>query len=351
MAISWPTDLRKLMKRISLPAEETFEGLDLLGDYVKEVGDTRETALKAYLRLLGQSGEVFVVNGGLDTNLGTMASPLLSIKKALSLCEANRNDHILVGSNYWQPATEDWPIVVNKNQVHIIGLALPNLPCPAVHPADDNAAFVMGSTGQYGSIQRLTIGGGESYGGILLAGSVALPPEAGQIDGLLIKECTFGHQWFGTPLNGIQQPADSSRGGYGIRVEKCTFLGDLANCTGAITGNAIDLLGNPVNPGVAYYDFEIVNCEFMGCQVGFNAYRAHNGRILNNKFICEDSSDGDAIRLLSACRGNMVDGNVAMAGGEAVPSKQPYCDVAATDKNHWGVNWTGNAVDLPKQSL
>ncbi|KKK48317.1 hypothetical protein LCGC14_3146350, partial [marine sediment metagenome] len=70
----------------------------------------------------------------------------------------------------------------------------------------------------------------------------------------------------------------------------------------------------------------------------------------DNKIVIADSGDGEAIALLAACLGCMVDGNVAMNGGDAAPGQQPYRDVAATNKNHWGVNWTGNAVDLPKQS-
>ena len=42
--MAWPEDLTKLLKRISLPAEEVFKGLRVLGDYNKENIDALKTA-------------------------------------------------------------------------------------------------------------------------------------------------------------------------------------------------------------------------------------------------------------------------------------------------------------------
>ncbi len=286
------------------------------------------------------AGNVFFVDGvnGSNANLGdTPTSAYLTITYALAQCTADRNDTIYV-LDYWQPAGESWPITISKNMVHIIGLAQPNLPYPAIHPATDVACFQLTSSGQYGSIQNLTLGGGSAHGGIDWQNS-------GQVDGYLLKNLTFGQQWFGTPLAGIYQAAGSTRGGYGNVIKNCRFLGDLANCTGAITGNGIHMAGN-----VSSYDLEVKDCWFMGVAVGISLTRCHNSRLLNNRFICADSGDGEAIALLSLCRGNMVDGNVAMNGGDAAMGQQPYVDVAATNLNHWGVNWTTNVVDLPKQT-
>jgi len=293
-------------------------------------------------------GDVFFVDGTTGANKdGVVASntndgfdprsPWLTLTYALSQCTADNNDTIFV-LDYWRPTGETWPISITKNRVHIIGLAQPNLPYPAIHPATDVAAFQLNSSGQYGSIQNLTIGGGNSHGGIDWQNS-------GQVDGYLIKNCTFGHQWFGTPLSGIYQISTASRGGYGNIIDSCRFLSDQSNCSGAITGNGIDMAG-----AVTSYDLEVTNCWFMGCAVGINLADGDNCRFLNNKFICPDAADGEAITLASPCRGNMVDGNVAMNGGDAAMTKQPYVDIAATNKNHWGVNWTSNAVDLPKQT-
>ena len=346
--MAWPQDLTTLLKRISTPAEEVFKGLRVLGDYTKEridaKVDTHETALKAYLRLLGQCGEVFVVNGvdgvGSNSNAGTAAAPFLTIKYALSQCVANRNDHILV-QDYWQPTGEAWPILVNKNQVHIVGLAQRGLPYPAIHPTGDTAAFQLGSSGQYGSIEKLTIGGGTVGGGIDFCGD-----SAGQVDGFLIKKCTFGHAWFGTPVSGILQKVDATRGGYGNRIEKCLFLGNGANMAkGAISGNGIDFLCAG-SAATMMYGTEIVDNIFMGLNVGINLARASDSLITGNKFTVDDASDGEAITLSALCLGGLISGNEAMEGAVGM-TKNPYKDLGT---NHWGLNYKAGVITMPATS-
>jgi len=117
---------------------------------------------------------------------------------------------------------------------------------------------------------------------------------------------------------------------------------------GKITANAIEQLTN--TDATAFRDLEILDCIFKGVYIGINLTRGFDAVILRNKFICADAVDGEAVSLLASCLGCMVDGNVAMNGGDAAMTQQPYRDVAATNKNHWGVNWTTNAVDLPKQT-
>jgi len=348
--MAWPTDLTTLLKRISTPAEEVRDMLVVLGDYNKTNLDAQdvlraaqEVAIKLYLRSLNIQGDVFWVDGvaGSNANDGlSFAAPKLTFKAALALCTSNKNDHIFV-LDYWQPAGEDWPIVVDKNMVHIIGIGGQTHPYPSIHPAIDKAAFQLTSSGQYGELANFTIGGGNSHGGIEMGNE-------GQVDGFHIRDCIFGHQWFGTPLNGILDPASGTRGGYGCRIERCTFMGDLANCKGKITGNAIDLLPN--TDAMAWRDLRIVDCLFKGTAIGINLMRAFDAEILNNKFVCADAAHGEAITLQSACRGCMVDGNVAMNGGDAVMTNEPYRDLATGANNHWGVNWTTNAVDLPRQT-
>lgn len=288
-------------------------------------------------------GDVFYLNtaakGGSDSNKGDEPDePWLTFTQAISQCQDDHDDYIFV-MDYWRATGETWPISVDKNGIHIIGVARPGpLPYPAIHPATDVAAFQLTSSGQYIEIAGLTLGGGDAHGGIDWMNE-------GQVDGAWIHHCTFGHQWFGTPLSGIHQVATASRGGYGNLIEDCLFMGDLANCTGAITGNGIDMLGS-----VASYDLTVRRCIFKGVAVGVHLTVVHNGAILDNRFICADAADGEAIALLTACRGNMVDGNRAMNGGDAAMTQQPYVDVAATNNNHWGVNYTTDAVDLPKQT-
>jgi len=289
------------------------------------------------------AGKVFFVNGygalGSDANNGNDPDlPLKTLTAAIGKCVANRGDVIIV-LNYWQPTGETWPITINKNQVHIVGMAQPGLPFPVIHPPADTAAFQLASSGQYGSISFLTIGGGVSHGGIEWG-------NAGQVDGYYLHDLLLGHAWFGTPLHGIYQPAASTRGGYGNRVERCKFLGDQANCAGAITGN-----GNELAEAAQKFDgLEVIDCIFQGLAIGINAAFLQDAVITGCKFVIPDLADGEAITLQAACLGCLVDGCVAMNGGDAVVTQQPYRDVAAGASNHWGVNWATNAVDLPKQA-
>ena len=289
----------------------------------------------------GNIGNVYYVdgvNGSASATGKTADDPLLTLTAALALVTDQNHDYIFI-LDYWRPSGETWPWNINKDLVHIIGVGgAPGLPWPAIHPSTDVEAIQLTSSGQYIEIAGLTIGGGASHGGIDWQ-------DSGQVDGAWIHHNVFGHQWFGTPLNAIRQAATASRGGYGNVIEDNVIMGDLANCTGAITGNGIDMLG-----AVMSYDLTIRRNRFMGCAININLTKVSNGMILDNKFICADAADGEAVSLLTACRGCMVDGNVAMNGGDAAMTKEPYRDVAATNNNQWGVNWTTNAVDLPKQT-
>ena len=340
--MSWPTDLKQLMKRISTPAEETFQGLEVLGDYLKTSMDAQDATIKLYLRNLMWAGNIFWVNGingvGSNTNAGTTrAAPFLTIKYALSQCVANQNDIIFI-EDYWQPTGEDWPILVNKNGVHIIGLAQRSLPYPAISPPADTAAFELSSLGQYGSIENLVIGGGASHGCIEWG-------EEGQVDGFLIKKCTFGHQWFSASLNGIRQDGAATRGGYGNRIEKCTFMGDLAGETGAhlgkITGNAIAQL----SVALPFFDLEIVDNVFKGCQRAINLLYTKDAVIEDNRFTVPDkASDGESIWLGAASFGCMINNNWSFNWTGAALTYNPYYD---DGDSHWGLNYRQGVSVMP----
>ena len=340
--MAWPTDLLQLLKRISTPAEEVFLGLRVLGDYLKTSMDAQDATVKLYLRNLMWAGNIFWVNGidgvGSNSNAGTTrAAPFLTLTYALAQCVDNQNDIIFV-EDYWQPTGEAWPIHVNKQQVHIIGLAQRNLPFPAISPTSDVAAFHLMSSGQYGSIENLTIGGGAS-GGCIEWG------QDGQVDGFLIKKCTFGHPWFRAPLNGIRQDGAVSRGGYSNRIEKCTFLGDLAGEAhahlGTITGNAIAQL----SVALPFYDLEIVDNVFKGCQRAINLLYTKDAVIEENRFTTPDAAtDGESIWLGAATFGIMINNNWAFKGTGAALTYNPYYDAG---NNHWGLNYRQGVSVMP----
>jgi len=296
-------------------------------------------ALGARASLLQQGGvgNVFFVDGYgdvfSDDNDGTRERPFRTIKFALSQCVDWHHDVIIV-LNYWQPTGEDWPILINKKNVHIIGAALPNLQWPVIHPPADDEVFKLTSSGQNSEIAFLTFGGGNTHGGISIGDGL------GTCDGYYIHHCLFGHPWFGTPGSGIYQPVGASHGGEAIRIEHCRFLGDEGGHIGAISGNAIDLLK------AANMNFlEILDCIFSGCTVAMNLVQPIDAVILRNMIGGLDGVAGMAITLGAGALGCMIDGNSVMADfGGAALGANPYLDNGGANANRWGVNYSGGVA-------
>lgn len=296
-------------------------------------------------------GRVYHINtegavyAGDDANSGLeYEHPLATITEALSRCVAGRNDYILI-HDYWRPTGETWPIVPDKKQVHIMGVAQAGLPYPAIHPEDDVPAFVLGSSGQYGEIAYLTIGGGGSFGGINIEHYTGGDME-GQVDGFWIHHNTFGHVWFGTPECGIQKLNSSIHPSHGVVIEENEFLGDLASGKGAIKGNAIDILGT--TDGKAIKNWTIRWNRFKGCYIGVNLVRAYDPEVTENYFVIADAVTGEAITLAANCTGAMVIDNKAINGMlNAGYTHNPFRDLSAHPANHWGMNYRGNQVIEP----
>ncbi len=282
-------------------------------------------------------GRVFYVNtaakGGTDVNMGlNPALPMLTITGALDRCEDYRHDTVCI-IDYWQAAGETWPINVDVHQVHIHGLTAPapGIPYPAIHPPADTAAFLLGA-GDYGSISNLTIGGGNSHGGIDLCYDGTT--QVFQAEGFEISGCTFGHVWFGTPLNGIRLPATANTGAYGLRIINNSFLGDLAT-KGAISGNAIDILKDS-NPSLR--DSLIANNRFLDCQKNIVLVNSYSNLIEGNEGFVPDTAQGEMVDLDDACVANVINRNQAMQGPAAgLLAQAPYRDLNGPN-NHWGHN-------------
>lgn len=275
---------------------------------------------------------------GNDSNDGlSYNTPLLTIKAALAKCVDGRNDVIYI-INYWQASGEDWPIVINKKLVHIVGVAQPNLPYPSIHPPSDTACFTIHENGSYSEIAYLTIGGGNSFAGISLgpASSPNTKPE-----GVYIHDCTFGHTWFGTPLSGIDS---KEYGAVSCRIERCTFLGDLVQAGGKISGNGIDL----TTTSAFHEDLVIKDCYFMGVAIGINLAKGKGAVITGNVFTIVDSAEGEAITLGAATLGCLIDDN-RVANLETQSTKTGYRDLGST-KSHWGLNYTSILAKLPATS-
>lgn len=300
-------------------------------------------ALGARASLLQQGGvgNLFFVDGydpvagpGSDTNDGSRERPFLTIKHALTRCVDWHHDVIVVLNHYQAAPDEDFPIVINKKNVHIIGAALPNLPWPAIHPPGATEVFMLTSAGQNSEIAFLTIGGDTAHGGISVG-------KQGAADGYYIHDCLFGHRWHGTPGHGIYQPADATHDAEEMRIERCKFLGSQGDYNGGIGGNGIDMLKD-----IDLFGPEIIDCVFMGLLVAINLVHSVGAVIKDNRIATPGANAGEGITLGANCAGCLIDGNHAMSQKATGIGATPYKDSAGAGVNGWGTNWGGEKVQL-----
>jgi len=142
-------------------------------------------------------GQIFYVDGnaGSNNNSGVIpTSPWKTIKHALTKCVAFRNDYILVLDHY----QETFPIVVNVDSVHIIGIGgynvAPYQPMVWLTASGDTTIFNI--IADYFEIAGFEFGSGASYGAIEWTGSKGYG---------WIHDNAFGRMQTG--LDGIQVPA------------------------------------------------------------------------------------------------------------------------------------------------
>ena len=137
--MAWPTDLTQLKKRISTPAEEVFEGLEVLGDYNKTSMDaghttieTNRAAMEARL-LIEWAGRfatnrfyVDVTNGDDSYDGLTLAKAFKTIKKAVNTCKAtntygaNKLDYVFIAPGLYP----EGDVIQEGHGTHLIGLGL-----------------------------------------------------------------------------------------------------------------------------------------------------------------------------------------------------------------------------------
>ena len=277
--------------------------------------------LSSALRPGANLGSVFYVDGtGPDTNNGlTPQTPLASFKAALALCTNQRNDTIVV-LDYWAAGTEDWPIVVDKEMVHIIGVPGSGGPWPQVNPPGDTAAFSVTALGV--EIANLSVNGGATHGAIEIGASVW---------GIEIHHCWFGEA--GTAQDGIRDVAPFDAVYW--HVHHNHFGSGLTRYGVAILHNATR---GTVSDNVFHANADVcirVVSDFA------------EGWILNNTFGLLADVAGGAITLDATCVGGVtVRGNGAHFGDTAM-AQNPYLDSAAGGSNHWLLNYQGIVAVLP----
>ena len=270
-------------------------------------------------------GRVFYVRiwaPGDDGNNGIDPStPFSTITYALTKCEAGRNDYIIVLDS-WNEAT---PIIVNKSNVHIIGLCNPGLPFVSLTTdGDDDPIFQLsGDDADFVEIAGFDIGGGNSHGGIEPLGVAAA-------DMAFIHHCNFGSEHCGdTALNGVLLGA--ALGARGWVITDCKFMG-----TDGVGGGTLIAHGVNIAAGVHH---TVQRCLFLNCANPSLQLDGHACFILDNRFVIHAAADGAAITTGVASSLSMIDGNSAMLGGETAMANNPYLE-GNPDANNWGENKT-----------
>jgi len=150
----------------------------------------------AYFNRPPAIGRVFYVHNwtGLDTNNGiNPGTPFKTIAHALTQCDADRNDYIIVLQHY-----QEDNIAIDITLVHIIGISSnPAFPFVALQSdGNDLPIFTLSAESNHIEIAGFLFGGG--------AGHAAIENVAGTVQQLNVHNCVFGHSFpLHTPQDGI----------------------------------------------------------------------------------------------------------------------------------------------------
>ena len=287
------------------------------------------------------AGNVYYVNGGSDGPVnnafdGTRADrPKQTLQAAIDLCTANNNDYVIVlnyGGN--ARAVETWPVTVDCDMIHIIGVGSLAQKWPVVSvlapAAADTANPALLVTASRVEIAGLEIGGGDTAGCVhtgLLAGTW----------GTEIHDCFFGVTGDAVGQDGIRVPVtfDSPY----LTVWGCRFGGfitrDGVRIDGVVTRGSIGVLGKPRNlftdiPGVAINLLTAID----GCGV------------YDNVISIPANTAGAGITLSATCTDCHVFGNQANFG-DTTMGNNPFADGAGAGANNWGLNYQGITAVMP----
>lgn len=287
------------------------------------------------LELLSQRpagvGKVFFVDSGIGVADGEGTdpnNPLLTITEALDHCTASKGDAIIILQNSPSspPATETFPINVNKAGVLIAGLYSRGLLSDSGFGADADVATLL-IAANYVSIEGLYLGCDSSgrTGGIV--------EFTGNCFATSFRNCIFDTQYIAT--HGINAPADQP---YTL-IENCLFGRD--DIAGYSTYNVYFGNGTCV---------EIKRNRFLGITAIAVGLGANCGNVLigDNLFSTKDARAGEAITILNGATKNVIVGNKAVHGRVAAENLyNPFRDTAGVDDNHWGDNTYNGILTEP----
>lgn len=285
-------------------------------------------------------GNIFYVNGGsdgpvVDTNDGlTPATPKQLLQSGIDLCTSGNNDVVIVlnyGGN--ARAIETWPVEVDVDMVHIIGVANPSQKWPVVSvlapAAGDTANPALLVTGARVEIAGLELGGGDTAG-CVHSGSI------GGVWATWVHDCFFGITGDGVGQDGVRVPATFDAP-Y-LTVTDCQFgpflTRDGIRTDANATRSCFGLPGHgnifKVLPGIA------INL----------AAAVTSPTVIDNVIFVAANTAGGAITLAATVSGAYIDGNRANFGDTAM-GNNPYADGAAGGANHWILNYQAATAVLP----
>ena len=313
--------------------------------------------LVKYFPTMNYNSHVFFVNGistigddGVNTGGQVPDEPFLTITKALSECTDGANDYVFILDYPATAPAETWPIAINKQRIHIIGLqngVIPRFKIVVPGDSDDAPVFAFAhhateaSYGAYCEIANLIMGSQKA-----LTGVGAIECHQGGLWGNHIHHCAFGLEGrsntdvaYGIILGRSSDTYTAGEMLYGL-IEHCRF-GKLITAAGIYVPDGTDSGPNSIYGTIIRNNQFYVNSGDVGIHIADVSANLRGGGIYNNKFILAEDSVGDAITLAAGVTGGFIDGNVAgVLANSATMENNPYLTTTACGPA-WGLNWKG----------
>ncbi len=317
-------------------------------EYLAAIGNYK------YFPTMNANSHVFFVDG--TSTVGNDAvrmqgqmpdAPLLTITKALDLCESGANDYVFV-LDYPSSgdAGETWPITIDKQRVHLIGLMnglLPRFKIYSPYATEDTPAIRFSikaddsSYAAYCEIAGLILGTGS-------ASSIrgAIESHHGGQWGHWIHDCAFGLKY--------RSGSDCK---YGICIGRSSDTYAAGEMLYSLIENNIFGIG-VVNSGIYVPDGTssgpnsvigavIRNNHFAVAGIGINVADTTadfwSGGIFNNTFEMSADTDGYGVTFASGAKGN-VHGNAGWYSDGVIPANNPFFDAGSTNMS-FGQNIRG----------
>jgi len=287
-------------------------------------------------------GDIFYIDGGStgpadDTGAGTSrGAPKKIFQSAYDLTTGGNNDVVVV-LNYGSAgrALETFPIELDTDQVHIVGVGNASNAWAAMAPPSASATHCFEVTGNRNTISNLCINGGNGKAGIHVTS-----PNAPW--GLLVRQCIFGvDNVHASTLDGIL--VDSGGDAPYLTVLDCIFYGTLVG--GGLTGDGIKIDGNATR---GRFGKRGQGNFFSGLASGKKAINISGSAvgiaIEGNTIAAGESATGAAIALSAGSSDCWIDDNHA-AFGKTAAGSELYSDGGTA--NHWGINYSDITAQLP----